>query len=351
MKPYGLIADIHLHNWQAFSTTLEDGLNSRLHALHKEICRCAEEVGKAGGNRIYIAGDVFHVRGSIAPTVLNPTLDVFKRLIDGGWEVVILPGNHDLEGKHSTRLGSAVTALEGVGCKVCSETSVLESEGQIPVICVPWHEKTADLKTELESLSSGYVGHDVLIHAPIDGTLAGIPAHGLSPEYLSGLQFERVFAGHYHHHKDFGEGVYSIGALSHHTWSDVGSKAGFLIVSETEVKWFKAHTPEFVDLSVANDETEAEILAEGNFVRARINDGSMKAVESMKEWMRKAGAKGVVVQVIKEPTKAREGGVVHSVRAGASIEASIAEYIKGQSFANPEALQVECQKVLAEVEE
>lgn len=347
MKPYGLIADLHLHNWQAFSTTLEDGINSRLHALHKEICRCAEEVGRAGGNRIYIAGDVFHVRGSIAPTVLNPTLDTFKRLIEGGWEFIILPGNHDLEGKHATRLGSAVTALEGVGCVITNEPA---REGG--VVLLPWREKIADLKQEMESIDAAARGkYDLLLHAPIDGTLTGIPAHGLDPAYLAGLGYKRVFAGHYHHHKDFGNGVYSIGALSHHTWSDVGSKAGFLVVSESEVKWFKAHTPEFVDLSVAKDETEAEILAEGNFVRARINDGSMKAVESIKEWMNEAGAKGIVVQVVKEPTKAREGGVVHSVRAGASIEASISEYIKGQGFANAEELQIECQKVLAEVEE
>lgn len=345
MKPYGLVADLHLHNWQAFSTVLESGENSRLHALHKEICRCAEEVGKAGGNRIYIAGDVFHVRGSIAPSVLNPTLDVFKRLIDGGWEFVILPGNHDLEGKHTTRLGSAVTALEGIGCTVANEATRMDS-----VVLLPWHEKTADLKQVMESIDAAERSKfDLLLHAPIDGTLLGIPAHGLSPEYLAGLGYKRVFAGHYHNHKDFGNGVYSIGALSHHSWSDVGSKAGFLVVSEAEVKWFKAHTPEFVDLSMASDETEAELLAPGNFIRARLTKGGMKEVNQLKEWMTNAGAKGVVVQVIKEPTKSREGAVVHSVKAGASIEASISEFIKGQGFDNAEAVQLECQRVLAEV--
>lgn len=344
MKPYGLMADLHLHNWQAFSAPLESGINNRLDALHNEIDRCCEELHKAGGNRIYIAGDVFHVRGSIAPSVLNPTLDVIGLRIEAGFEFVILPGNHDLEGKHATRLGSAVTALEGIGCIVANETTRMDD-----VILVPWHEKIVDLKAVLADCEIDK-STDILLHAPIDGTLTGIPAHGISPDYLAGLGARRVFAGHYHHHKDFGNGVFSIGALSHHTWSDVGSKAGFLIVTQDEVKWFKAHTPEFVDLSAANDETEAEIMAEGNFVRARINKGDMKSVNAMKEWLTKAGAKGVVVQVVKEPTKAREGAVVHTVRAGASVEASIAEFIKGQGFDNAEALQIECQKVLAEVE-
>lgn len=351
MRPYGLMADLHLHNWQAFSSVQEDGINTRLAALHDEIDRCCEELHKVGGNRIYIAGDAFHVRGSIAPSVLNPTLDVIGLRIKAGFEFVILPGNHDLEGKHTTRIGSAVTALEGVGCRISSETLTYATVAdQQKVITVPWHENLTTLKAELEALAKSMPGYDVLIHAPIDGTLTGIPARGISPDYLSSLGFKRVFAGHYHNHKDFGNGIYSIGALSHHSWSDVGSKAGFLVVSEHEVKWFKAHTPEFVDLSAANDDTEAEIMAEGNFVRARLNGGGLKEIAQLKEWMTKSGAKGVVVQVIKKPTKSREGAVVHTVRAGASIEASISAYIKSQEFPNAEELQIECQKVLAEVE-
>lgn len=349
MRPYGLMADLHFHNWQSFSSVLEPGINSRLVALHREVIRCCKEVKLAGGNRIYIAGDVFHVRGSIAPSVLNPTLDTMRALIGAGFEFFILPGNHDLEGKHSTRIGSAITALEGIGCKVCDECQVID-HGDSKVLMFPWFESLRELKEELIKVagSGEYKNADVLLHAPIDGTLAGIPAHGLSPEFLADLGFGRVFAGHYHHHKDFGRGVYSIGALSHHTWSDVGSKAGFLIVGADEVKWFKAHTPEFVDLSAASDETEAEIMAEGNFVRARITKGDMKSVNAMKEWLEKAGARAVIVQVIKEPTKAREGAVVHSVRAGASVEASIAEFIKGSGLDNAEAVQIECQKILAE---
>lgn len=354
MKPYGLVADLHLHNWQSFSKSLADGRNDRLVALHDEINRCAHEVFKAGGNIIYIAGDVFHVRGSIAPSVLNPTLDVTRNLIGLGIEFRIIPGNHDLEGKHSTRLGSAVTALESVGCTVCDRKSTFVIPNEQDVVCFPWHDNVGELKAQMTNsaneLGSSARQFDAIIHAPVDGTLVGIPAHGISPEYLASLGFKRVFAGHYHHHKDFGNGVYSIGALSHHTWSDVGTKAGFLIVSESEVKWFKAHTPEFVDLSAAENDTEAEILAEGNFVRARMGAGDPKAVAAMREWMEKSGAAGIVIQVIKDAVKTREGGVAHTVKAGASIEASIAAYIESIKFPNAARLQLECQKIMAEVE-
>ena len=110
MKPYGLMADLHLHNWNAFASVGESGVNARLQLLLNEIRRCADEVKKAGGDTIVIAGDVFHVRGSIAPSVLNPTLDTLRHLISGGIRFVILAGNHDLEGKESNRIGSAITA-------------------------------------------------------------------------------------------------------------------------------------------------------------------------------------------------------------------------------------------------
>lgn len=348
MQPYGLLADVHAHNWQAFSTVSETGINNRLEMLLAEVNRCAWELSEVGGDTIYIAGDIFHVRGSIAPSVLNPVLDQFRDLVEGGFKIRIIPGNHDLEAKSSVRVSNAVTALEGVGCVVCHENGVFDEPR---VIAVPWHEKLSDLKLFLSAFSKTSVeGADLILHAPIDGTITGLPNHGLDPAYLADLGFKRVFAGHYHHHKDFGNGVYSIGAVAHHTWSDVGSKAGFLIVSDDDVKWFKSHTPEFVDLSAATDAAEAEIMVEGNYVRARVGTSKAKEINELREWLTKSGARGVVIQTIKEPTKAREGSVAHSVKAGASIETSITEFIKGQEFPNGEQVQLECQKILAEVE-
>lgn len=359
-KPFGLLADLHQHNWQSFSTVNESGINSRLEMLHDEIKRCAVETRKAGGDTIYVAGDVFHVRGSIAPSVLNPTLDVFRALVSDGFIVRLIPGNHDLESKHSKRISNAVTSLEGAGVKVCHEPILFAdvddtSAAMMPdVLVIPWFDKIAELKTILE----GYAGASgmsstttLILHAPIDGVIGGLPAHGLTPEYLAGLGFKRVFAGHYHHHKDFENGVISIGALAHHTWSDVGSKAGFLVVSDGDVRWFKSHTPEFVDLVAAVDESEAEIMAEGNYVRARITSSKTKDINELREWLMKCGAKGVVIQTIKETTSARVGGVAHTVGAGASVETSIADYVKSQEFPNGERVQIECQKILAEVEE
>ena len=344
MRPYGLMADLHLHAWSAFSTVTPEGVNSRLKGLLSEIVRCAEEVRGHGGDTIVMAGDVFHVRGSVSPSVLNPTLDTLKGLTSSGIRVIALAGNHDLEGKNSTRLGSAITALEGVGVHVVNKTEAIDH-----MLCVPWVEHIDDLKGLLALFNKDETkGYDLIMHAPIDGVLMGIPNHGLAPEYLADLGFDRVFSGHYHHHKEFSGKVYSIGALAHHTWSDVNSKAGFLIVGDGFVEWRQSRLPEFIDITGDMDWEEARLLVDGNFARAKVTTSKMSDVESLREALLAEGAQGVIIQTIKTAKVERTGAVAASVKAGASIEASISEWVKAQSFPDAAQIERECQLVLAE---
>jgi DNA repair exonuclease SbcCD nuclease subunit len=346
MKPYGLFSDVHLNRWTSFATTLPNGVNSRLQASLDEIRRCADETRKAGGYLLVCAGDTFHVRDSVSPEVLNPTLDLFKELTDDGFIIIFISGNHDLASKDSNRLSSAVTALEGLGCIVVNEPFVYDK-----LLLIPWMNNISDLKARIESFAHGaHHECDLIIHAPVDGVITGIPDHGLNAEWLGKQGFKRVFSGHFHNFKDFGNGVYSIGSTTHLTWSDVGSKAGFLIVSEDEVKWFKSHAPEFIDLTDEIDPDDVPMLVDKNFVRAKVTTSKTSEINELKEWLLSCGALGVVVQTVKEPTTSRSTAPT-SVSAGASLEVSIADYIKMQSFPHAADVQVEAQKILAEIEE
>lgn len=347
MKPYGLMADLHLHNWSAFASVLSSGMNSRLDILLTDIRRCADEVKKAGGDTIVIAGDVFHVRGSIAPSVLNPTLDAIRGLVATGIKFVVLAGNHDLEGKESNRLGSAITALEGAGCKVVNSFD-FGLRCMERVVMVPWMPVIGDLKTAIEKARDADPKPseiDLILHAPIDGVIPGLPDHGLTAPWLGALGFRRVFAGHYHHHKELGHNVASIGALAHHTWSDVNTKAGFLIVGD-DVKWFKSHAPEFVEIDAATDPAEIPLLVDGNYVRAKINSTKQKDVEELRAYLTDCGAKGVVILAQKDASATPRVGA--TVKAGASLEVSVADFIKSQSYANPEKLAVLCHEILTD---
>lgn len=348
MKPYGLFSDVHCHQWSSFSTTLPNGINSRLQLSLDEIRRCAYETRIAGGNLLVCAGDTFHVRGSVSPEVLNPTMDLFRGLIEDGFDVVIISGNHDLESRDSNRLSSAVTALEGLGCRVINNPESF-GIGGCNFVMIPWMHSVQELKERIEGVhSSKREGFDLIIHAPVDGVITGLPDHGLNAEWLGKQGFKRVFSGHYHNFKDFGNGVYSIGSTTHLTWSDVGSKAGFLIVYEDEVKWFKSHAPEFVDLTDEIDADDVPLLVDKNFVRAKVTTSKTSEINELKEWLHSCGALGVVVQTVKEPTKSRAAAPA-SVSAGASLEVSIADYIKMQSFPHAADVQVEAQKILTEI--
>lgn len=343
--PFGLMADLHLHSWSSFSEILADGQNSRLFGLLNEIERCAVEVNKAGGNRICIAGDIFHVRGSLSPSVLNATSDRLIHICrEYGVGFDIIPGNHDLEGKESSRLSSAVTALGSIpNVRVINEPTYLKDSG---VVMVPWIESIDKLKETISALGTGKMAKffrkntDLILHAPIDGVIKGLPSSGLSPEWLAETGFKRVFSGHYHNHRmmydgssgSFATDVYSIGALAHHTWSDIGTRAGYMLVRPNGVEWRKSHLPEFIDLSQLTDTPPEEIMfvVDQNYVRVKIEADKTKDVESARRELLDMGARAVIVQAQPKPPARADAGRA-TVAAGSSLEVSIAEYVAGSS--------------------
>lgn len=352
---FGACADLHMNNWNAFSQANSDGENSRLRIQIDELLRCAEEVRDRGGKYLVVAGDVFHVRGSLAPSVLNPVSDAFERITkEFGLFPIILSGNHDLESRDSSRLSSSVTALEKAGCTIIHETTVMEDLG---FAMIPWFERVrknarypgTSLQEAIESIDPAKRKDLVLfIHAPIDGVIEGLPAHGLTPEYLQDLGFKAVFSGHYHNYKDLGGGVYSIGASTQQTWSDVGHKAGFIIYDNGKVEWRASRAPEFVEIDADTDPEEIPMIVDGNYVRAKFNVNKASDIEAARSFLTKQGAKGVVILPQKAVAAIHERGTT-SIKTGASVEASISSYISAGSFSNTAALELECNAILSEV--
>lgn len=110
------ISDTHLHNWSQFAIPTESGINSRLLQILKAIeeAACAADYHAPAGvvPTVYHGGDLFHVRGSLTPSVLNAVLDFFKTIHrDYGVRFRMIAGNHDLETKDSCPMGNAAAAL------------------------------------------------------------------------------------------------------------------------------------------------------------------------------------------------------------------------------------------------
>ncbi len=340
-KPYSIVSDLHFHNWSVFSEVQEGKVNSRLQTQIDEVKRAVKMLKKHGGDTMYNGGDTFHVRGKVDTTVLNPVVDLFRWIQDEGVTIRSIPGNHDLAGKDSDVIGNAANALVG-------EMSIMANQFRIyhddKVIMFPWFSSLDNLKEMLEGeVKEGYTA---IIHAPVNDIIIGIPDTGLDAKYLSSLGYKKVFCGHYHNRKNLGGGVYSIGAMCHQTWSDVGSTAGFMLVEDDNIKQFASHAPSFVD--VYGDMTEEELLSvDGNYVRARVGKATPAQVNDLREDLKKRGAAGIIIQAIKDTeVKERDSSPVGE---SLSLEQSVAVYI-ADNFPKNTDLGSLCNDILSEVE-
>lgn len=349
---YGILSDIHAHAWSAFSTRLPCGRNSRLQIIVDEINRAAAEVRAAGGDTLVFAGDLFHTRGSLDPEVFNPVIEAIKGLTWDGYRIVAIPGNHDLKSNETTELGNAFQSLKGTnGFGIITQPKLLDS---LPLAMVPWIPKLDDLKAVVEALAEEAVRRgtlaktDLVLHAGIDGVLSGMPAHGLTPAYLAGLGFRRVFAGHYHHHCSFEDGqVWSIGATTHQTASDIGTRAGFLIVDDDQVVYRASHAPSFVEVSDETDPDGIADIVDGNYVRVRGLKFTDAEEASFRDELVKLGAKGVVMNVERETTNARTGTT--AAAKAKSLEVSVADFIERQGLAHKDAVKARAAAIISSV--
>lgn len=335
--PYGIISDTHYHRWTAFSTE-HDGVNSRLRIALDETWDAAQKMRDAGCQTIYHAGDMFHVRGAIAPSVLNPVLEVYQRIVEQlGMEIVVIPGNHDLEGNESSFTKNASSALQSIGVRVYATPTVHNNT----VLLVPWIASVSDLLAYLRQLNPKEPNLDLILHAPINGVIRGIPDHGLEAEELEALPFQRVFAGHYHNFKSFGNGVYSIGALTHQTWSDVGSGCGYLIVDAKEVTHYSSNAPRFVD-------AKNGAKVGGNYVRYKGPIKKSSDIVRLRDGLLKMGAAGVVIHPLKQ-----DNGVNRSetIKVGGTLQESIHDFIQARGYERPDELYKLCEGYLAQTEE
>ena len=333
MKPYALISDLHCHAWSSFSTVDPSGINSRLKIIIQELYRTAATLKDAGGHLIVIAGDVFHVRGSIDPEVFNPVFNAFRTLIDEGFEFEAIPGNHDLKSKDTTALGNAFQSLASLPEFRVHTEPTCPAYISAKIAFVPWHSndgallRAADeLADKMSSSKMDPAEYDLIIHAGINGVIPMLD-HGLNAADVAALGFKRVFAGHYHDHKVLEGGkVISIGATTQQTWSDIHTKAGFLIVHEDRIEYHASHAPSFVEIDASTDEDDLPLIVDGNYVRVRGMTLTDAEVNKLRAELLAMNAKGVLIQVARAVTSARGAA---PTTTGRSLDQSVTAYIEG----------------------
>ena len=340
---FGVISDTHLHNWSAFSTTT-DGVNSRLSVILDEIDRAVKKTKAMGGKTVYHGGDLFHVRGSLPPSVLNVVIDRFKEITES-MKICVMAGNHDLESNDATAVGNAAYALSQLpNVNIVSSPTYFSDDN---VVMIPWRDRLSDVKADAESMKS-LIGDPkecvCVIHAPVNEVIYGIPDHGFDAKELESLGYGLVLAGHYHNHKKLSDSVFSIGATTHQTWGDIGSLAGFLTVSSLKVTHHKTQAPLFVELN------EDMSNIEGNYVRALVDGDSSSEMGAIRQTlMCEYGAKGVTFKVAPKKAVITRDGV--TAKTGETLLGSIGAWIDNNKVSvSKEDLLAECELVIGQVE-
>lgn len=344
---YALAADLHLHAWSQFSTIGKDGVNSRLRIILDEFEHMARDAVEAGCKRLYVAGDTFHVRGRIQPSVMNPVIDAFRRAARV-IEVRIITGNHDLEGQDSDDLGNAARALHEIeGVSVYHHSAIFHDD---KVVMVPWFHKVDALREEItrvadELRADGHdpARYDLHLHAPLNGVIKGIPDIGLDPHSEGTFGFKRLFAGHFHNQKCFeGTNVWSIGALTHQTWSDVGSVAGWLLVGGDFERCMESFAPKFRDYDPTRFEIEEYA---GDYVRITGLDLEEAEIKLLRQELAKHAA-GVVVHAVPKSKVVSRTGVTRA--SAASLESSVSDFIGKAEIEHRADVEQECLDILSE---
>jgi DNA repair exonuclease SbcCD nuclease subunit len=347
-----LISDTHNHNWSVFSKMMPDGMNNRLQIILDETWRAAVVAKDAGASALIHTGDIFHVRGSVAPSVLNPTVELYARIVNElGLNVYLLAGNHDLEGKNSTSLGNAGEALAGVGVTVVSSVF---ADHRNKRLFVPYFDSCDAVRKQINDFIASKGGDakeiaewTLYLHAPLNGVLVGLPDHGFNPVELEAFGFKHVFCGHYHNHKRF-DSVTSVGALTHQTFSDIGSKAGFVLFNrETNaVTHYTSNSPRFTDFDETWDDLSMVEQVAGNYVRVRLSAATNDEIEGFRKDLEEMGAAGVQIVHVPKVEVSREGG--SSIEAGASIRVSLNDWCKSRGY--EERVGMAAQSIMDEVE-
>lgn len=339
---YALISDTHCHNWTAFASVTDKGINSRLQIILNGIEEAASFLKQKGGKYLFHAGDLFHVRGSVAPSVLNPTLDLFKRIVEMGIQPVILCGNHDAEFRETNELGSSISSLRGIGCQIINEPTIIDTEDG-SVLCVPW---IADKDEFLEAVKKfADKPCDLVCHVALDGVFDRIESSAcISPETIkeTAPNVQRIFAGHLHKHKQLNDFAWSIGSIAQHNWGDMGSQPGFMMVGSDTVEFYKNDSPQFIDIENIKDYDSLAMAVHGNYVRAIVEMKESDA-DRYRQGLYKMGAMGVTL-ICHVPTEARADRI--NITNRDTLEDVVGKYINEHI---PPEFQEKVRKITSQV--
>jgi DNA repair exonuclease SbcCD nuclease subunit len=293
---YLVSSDWHYHSFKAHSYITEDGANSRFFQLCEAWHEMMDVAQVKKCETIFIAGDLFQIRGSIKPSVFNVVFYLLQSAKSLGIDIVIIPGNHDMEdfkgGPTAVELFNTMDHVHVFNHASCDGYFT-----DLKIAGIPYQNTTAAWEEAATMLLSEEP--DVWIcHQGIDDfkPSAGLPDTSLTVERIQDIlgPDTPAFFGHYHK-PDQIKNIVQTGAPVQHNWGDVGQKRGVWFMDSEKSK--RMH-PEFIELTshpkfvLIDDLTEEIVINKGDFVKLRSTD--IAAAEAAAKTFRKTAGDVVI---------------------------------------------------------
>ena len=301
-KPILTISDIQFHAYKQYSR-LVGGRNSRLLDIQGAWEYAIDAAVSNDCGVILIPGDVFEIRGALKPSVFNQVTALMQDAIDRGFEIVAIPGNHDME--HYEGGDTAIDTWSFLSpnitmenrCTVLKSADIIE-RGGYRIAGIPYiHDIEKFKKTFLDISESD---PDVtMIHQGVDDFDAtGILKTGITAQWLADNNQGIILCGHYHDAKRLGR-VVNVGALVQHRHSDEGQERGAWVIPNVQdpdkIEFYPIQGPRFITV-----DSKAAINGNCKDSFVRVKAKNMKEAEKLKKLAADAGALGVSVQIERE---------------------------------------------------
>jgi DNA repair exonuclease SbcCD nuclease subunit len=201
---------------------------------------------------------------------------------------------------------------------------------------IPWYEDSQKVAKISKQKVMQKRNLTLFAHVGLNGVIPASIGNTLNPEDFD-ERFKYVFCGHFHNHVSFNSRVFSVGALTHQTWSDVGSKAGYLIVYEDKVEHFETSSPMFGEVLDGGS-----ISFHNRYIRLRgIHTPEESAI--IKKQILVGGALGVLDQTSRPTIIEKNHAEVVNVDLG--IDAALESYCKHTFGDNWQKVFEECVKL------
>lgn len=253
-----ITGDVHLNEWDEFSTILPSGINSRLQVGLDAI----DQIASAARDQVLIiAGDLFHTREEISVQVLFRAGEAIRRASALCKEVIVLVGNHDQHLKDG-RVHSLGT-FQSENVRVIDKPEISNIDGFGKVLFMPYmndYEQFGEVYRELARTKASKVS---ILHADIMGfemNSGFVSTRGITPQFTldaGGNEnlIDLSISGHYHKPQKFGVlDVYYVGSPYQMDRSEAGHEKRYLVVS----KDLSVESVAFTDLPVFRKVTLSE---------------------------------------------------------------------------------------------